>query len=251
MCHPPARHRGGRTPAGMRAEAEDRLWSAIAGPSRRRVLDRLVRDAESTASSLAGQVPFSRQAVTKHLAVLEQAGLINRRKRGREVRYRVDPRRLDDATRATSQLARGLGPPARHHQAPRRSRVRRDPRARRRRRPAVIASTPAVPQSGRRSRPGLLAVPEPAREPCPTAGEEPSAGLAVCLPPRVGGDEAPPAAERDAVPAGDRPARVDEAPPSTVRSAAIREVGPSREIGAQRDDEIRRGRSIGVAPKTR
>ena len=90
----------------MRAEAEDRLWSAIAGPSRRRVLDRLVRDAESTASSLAGQVPFSRQAVTKHLAVLEQAGLINRRKRGREVRYRVDPRRLDDATRATSQLAR-------------------------------------------------------------------------------------------------------------------------------------------------
>ncbi len=49
---------------------------------------------------------FSRQAVAKHLAVLEQAGLTSRRKQGREVLLRVDADRLDDATRAMAELAR-------------------------------------------------------------------------------------------------------------------------------------------------
>jgi ArsR family transcriptional regulator, cadmium/lead-responsive transcriptional repressor len=89
----------------MRAEPDDELWAAIADPSRRRVLDLLVRDGEASASWLAGQVPFSRQAVSKHLAVLEEAGLISRRKRGREVLYQVDARRLDQAARAMTDLA--------------------------------------------------------------------------------------------------------------------------------------------------
>jgi DNA-binding transcriptional ArsR family regulator len=90
----------------MRTEPDDELWSAIADPSRRRVLDLLVRDGEASASWLAGQVPFSRQAVSKHLVVLEQTGLISRRKQGREVLYRVEADRLDQATRAMSDLAR-------------------------------------------------------------------------------------------------------------------------------------------------
>jgi DNA-binding transcriptional ArsR family regulator len=90
----------------MRAEPDDDLWSAIADPSRRRVLDLLVNGGEATASGLARQVPFSRQAVSKHLAVLEEAGLISRRKQGREVLYRVDPSRLDEATRGMAELAR-------------------------------------------------------------------------------------------------------------------------------------------------
>jgi DNA-binding transcriptional ArsR family regulator len=53
---------------------------------------------------LAGQVPFSRQAVSKHLVVLEQAGLIRRRKQGKEVLYQVDASRLDQATRAMAEL---------------------------------------------------------------------------------------------------------------------------------------------------
>ena len=89
----------------MRAEPEDELWAAIADPSRRRVLDLLVHSGEASASRLAGQVPFSRQAVSKHLVVLEQAGLITRRKRGREVLYQVDVHRLDEATRAMAELA--------------------------------------------------------------------------------------------------------------------------------------------------
>jgi ArsR family transcriptional regulator, cadmium/lead-responsive transcriptional repressor len=89
----------------MTAQADDELWSAIGDPSRRRVLDLVVSNGEVSASWLAGHVPFSRQAVSKHLVVLEQAGLISRRKQGREVLYRVDADRLDQATQAMADLA--------------------------------------------------------------------------------------------------------------------------------------------------
>lgn len=90
----------------MRSEHDDELWSAVADPSRRRVLDLLIQHGEATASRLAGQVAFSRQAVAKHLAVLEQAGLVSKRKVGREVLYQVNAGRLDEATRAIFDLAR-------------------------------------------------------------------------------------------------------------------------------------------------
>jgi ArsR family transcriptional regulator, cadmium/lead-responsive transcriptional repressor len=89
----------------MTMQADDELWSAIADPSRRRVLDLLVNNGEVSASWLAGQVPFSRQAVSKHLVVLEQAGLVRRRKQGREVLHLVDADRLDQATQAMTDLA--------------------------------------------------------------------------------------------------------------------------------------------------
>ena len=89
----------------MRTEPDDDLWTAIADPSRRRVLDLLVQRGEASASWLAGQVPFTRQAVSKHLVVLERAGLITRRKQGREVLYQVEAGRLDQATRAMAELA--------------------------------------------------------------------------------------------------------------------------------------------------
>jgi ArsR family transcriptional regulator, cadmium/lead-responsive transcriptional repressor len=89
----------------MRSESADELWSAIADPSRRRVLDLLVGRGEASASSLAERVPFTRQAVSKHLVVLEQAGLITRRKQGREVLYQVDVDRLAQATQAMAELA--------------------------------------------------------------------------------------------------------------------------------------------------
>jgi DNA-binding transcriptional ArsR family regulator len=87
------------------AQADDELWSAIADPSRRRVLDLLVSHGDASASWLASQVPFTRQAVSKHLVVLEETGLVTRRKQGREVLYQVDAARLDQATQAMSDLA--------------------------------------------------------------------------------------------------------------------------------------------------
>lgn len=89
----------------MAAQADGELWSAIADPSRRHVLDLIVSNGEVSASWLAGQVPFSRQAVSKHLVVLERTGLISRRKQGREVLYQVEADRLDQATRALAELA--------------------------------------------------------------------------------------------------------------------------------------------------
>jgi ArsR family transcriptional regulator, cadmium/lead-responsive transcriptional repressor len=89
----------------MTAQVDDELWSAIGDPSRRRVLDLLVSSGEASASWLAGRVPFSRQAVSKHLVVLERAGLIRRRRQGREVLYQVQTDRLDQATHAMAQLA--------------------------------------------------------------------------------------------------------------------------------------------------
>ena len=89
----------------MKSEPDDQLWSAIAEPSRRRVLDLLVSGKDATASDLAELVPFSRQAVSKHLVVLEEAGLVSRRKQGRDVLFRVEASRLDEATRAMSELA--------------------------------------------------------------------------------------------------------------------------------------------------
>lgn len=84
---------------------DDGLWSAIADPSRRRVLDLVVERGEASASWLAGQVPFTRQAVSKHLVVLEEAGLVIRRKQGREVLYRIDDARLQQATTALADVA--------------------------------------------------------------------------------------------------------------------------------------------------
>ena len=89
----------------MTAQIDDELWSAIADPSRRQVLDLLVSNGPVSASWLAGRVPFSRQAVAKHLVVLERTGLISRRKQGREVLYQVQAGRLDQAARAMAQLA--------------------------------------------------------------------------------------------------------------------------------------------------
>ncbi len=89
----------------MTTQADDQLRSAIGDPSRRRLLDLLVSNGEVSASWLAGRVPFTRQAVSKHLVVLEQAGLISRRKQGREVLYHVEAGRLDQATAAMADLA--------------------------------------------------------------------------------------------------------------------------------------------------
>jgi ArsR family transcriptional regulator, cadmium/lead-responsive transcriptional repressor len=89
----------------MTTEVDDEMWSAIADPSRRRVLDLLVSKGDVSASWLAGQVPFSRQAVSKHLVVLEDARLVSRRKKGREVLYQVQADRLDQAAKAMAYVA--------------------------------------------------------------------------------------------------------------------------------------------------
>jgi DNA-binding transcriptional ArsR family regulator len=74
----------------------DRVFAALADPNRRRLLA-AVASAPATATELAGGLPISRQAVVKHLSALADAGLLERERRGREVRYRVTPEPLSDA----------------------------------------------------------------------------------------------------------------------------------------------------------
>jgi ArsR family transcriptional regulator, cadmium/lead-responsive transcriptional repressor len=83
----------------------DELWAAVADPTRRRLLDALLAHGEATATALAGDMPVTRQAVAKHLAVLERAGLVEGRRQGREVRYAVRAERLDAATRWLATVA--------------------------------------------------------------------------------------------------------------------------------------------------
>lgn len=64
--------------------------AAIADPIRRRVLE-LVRDDELPAGTIAAQFPVSRPAVSRHLRVLRESGLVRERRVGRERLYRADP----------------------------------------------------------------------------------------------------------------------------------------------------------------
>jgi DNA-binding transcriptional ArsR family regulator len=83
----------------------DELWAAVADPTRRRLLDALLAHGEATATALAGDLPVTRQAVAKHLSVLERAGLVDSRRVGREVRYAVRPERLDAASEWLARVA--------------------------------------------------------------------------------------------------------------------------------------------------
>ncbi|WP_197371975.1 ArsR/SmtB family transcription factor, partial [Streptomyces clavuligerus] len=70
-------------------ETVSRVLSALADPTRRRILDALVRQGSSTATVLAQELPVTRQAIVKHLGVLDRAGLVEVWRQGREARYRV------------------------------------------------------------------------------------------------------------------------------------------------------------------
>lgn len=75
----------------------DAVFAALSDPTRRLVLDEVGRRGGATATELAADLPVTRQAVAKHLAVLAGANLVDARRAGRETRYRVTPEPLNDA----------------------------------------------------------------------------------------------------------------------------------------------------------
>ena len=88
----------------MAAAAED-VFTALADPTRWRVLELLAARGEGTATTLAGEMPVSRPAVIKHLAVLARAGLVESRRQGREVLFTVRPERLETTARWMAGIA--------------------------------------------------------------------------------------------------------------------------------------------------
>jgi len=86
----------------MSVAIDEDLWSAVGDPIRRRMLDLLLTEGVGTATSLSERLPVTRQAVAKHLGVLDRVGLVHATPAGREKRYRVDDAQLG---RAVAQLS--------------------------------------------------------------------------------------------------------------------------------------------------
>ena len=85
---------------GRATGADDRasaVFGALSDPTRRALLATIAEHPATTATELAAQLPISRQAVLKHLNALTNAGLLDRTRSGREVRYQFTPAPLSDA----------------------------------------------------------------------------------------------------------------------------------------------------------
>lgn len=86
--------------------ADDEVFAALADPMRRTILRIVVEDGPLTATSVARQVPISRQGVAKHLAVLSDAGLVHSTRAGRETRFEASLRPLRSVTRWVDDVGR-------------------------------------------------------------------------------------------------------------------------------------------------
>src|SRR5262249_37625658 len=89
-------HQAGGVGLGKR-DPTDAIFSALADATRRQVIRALSEQGPATATGLASALPVTRQAVTKHLSVLAEAGLVTATRRGREKLYRISPQPLTGA----------------------------------------------------------------------------------------------------------------------------------------------------------
>jgi DNA-binding transcriptional ArsR family regulator len=77
--------------------SEPDVFSALADPTRRTVLEEIATRGSATATELAVPLGITRQAVAKHLGVLAEAGLVDGRRAGRETRYTPTPAPMGEA----------------------------------------------------------------------------------------------------------------------------------------------------------
>jgi DNA-binding transcriptional ArsR family regulator len=89
----------------MTQTSVDAVLGALADPTRRTLLDALSARGQASASALARDLPVSRQAIVKHLGVLEEAGLVSSARAGREVRYSLRSQSLEATARWMAGLA--------------------------------------------------------------------------------------------------------------------------------------------------
>lgn len=79
-------------------QTSQNIFTALADPTRRWVIDRLSQVESDTASNIAKDLPISRQAVSKHFNILVDAGLVFSHQEGRERLYSLNPKPLKVAT---------------------------------------------------------------------------------------------------------------------------------------------------------
>jgi len=83
------------------------VFFALGDATRLAVVRKLGSGVALSATSLSDAAPVSRQAIAKHLQVLESAGLVTHEKRGREVLYKLDAQRLDEARAFIDAISAG------------------------------------------------------------------------------------------------------------------------------------------------
>lgn len=79
-------------------EQRQRLFHAIADPTRRKLVEILATDGEKTPTELAQGLPITRQGVSKHMLILANAGLVEVRQAGRDRYYKLVPEKLAETT---------------------------------------------------------------------------------------------------------------------------------------------------------
>jgi DNA-binding transcriptional ArsR family regulator len=90
----------------------ERVFTALADPTRRAVLAALAANGPATATDLAGRLPITRQAIAKHLALLADAGLVTPEPgERRRVRYRLRSAPMQLAQQFLAALARDWDTP--------------------------------------------------------------------------------------------------------------------------------------------
>ncbi len=109
----PAPRRGPRRGVSRAADREQAVFAALADPTRRALLRTIAGGEASTPTELAARLPVSRQAVSKHLALLEHARLVDAERSGREVALPGDAGTARRRDRVDDGSRRALGRPAR------------------------------------------------------------------------------------------------------------------------------------------
>ncbi|GCE15498.1 ArsR/SmtB family transcription factor [Tengunoibacter tsumagoiensis] len=89
----------------MTDSQEQRIFLALADPTRRLLLQQLCEEGSGTAAVFATRLPITRQAIIKHLVTLEQAGLVMAQEIGRERRYVPQPEALRSVTTWIDELS--------------------------------------------------------------------------------------------------------------------------------------------------
>ena len=85
--------------------APDSLFSTLSDPTRRAIFERLCREGEQTVGALTARAGVSQPAVSKHLGILRQVGLVRDRHEGRQTHYSALPGALAPLINWTSQMA--------------------------------------------------------------------------------------------------------------------------------------------------
>jgi DNA-binding transcriptional ArsR family regulator len=86
-------------------DASDMLFRTLADPTRRAIFEGLCRDGEQTVAALTARAGVSQPAVSKHLNLLKDAGLVTGRHEGRQTHYRAEVRALTPLADWTREMA--------------------------------------------------------------------------------------------------------------------------------------------------